>query len=37
MYVLLKQSSWTEHPVSLYHYRSQSGEEVDVVLEDRAR
>lgn len=32
---LLKQSSWTEHPVSLYHYRSQSGEEVDVVLEDR--
>jgi len=33
---LLKQSSWTEHPVSLFHYRSQSGEEVDVVLEDRA-
>lgn len=33
---LLKQNSWTEHPVSLYHYRSQSGEEVDVVLEDRA-
>lgn len=33
---LLKQSSWTEHPVSLYHYRSQGGEEVDVVLEDRA-
>ena len=33
---ILKQSSWTEHPVSLYHYRSQSGEEVDVVLEDRA-
>ncbi|CAK7031337.1 MAG: putative protein [Desulfovibrio sp.] len=33
---LLKQSSWTEHPVTLYHYRSQSGEEVDVVLEDRA-
>ncbi|MEA4855377.1 ATP-binding protein [Solidesulfovibrio sp.] len=33
---LLKQSSWTEHPVSLYHYRSQSGEEVDVILEDRA-
>lgn len=33
---LLKQSSWTEHLVSLYHYRSQSGEEVDVVLEDRA-
>ena len=33
---LLKQSSWTEYPVSLYHYRSQSGDEVDVVLEDRA-
>jgi predicted AAA+ superfamily ATPase len=33
---LLKQSSWTEHPVTLYHYRSQGGEEVDVVLEDRA-
>jgi predicted AAA+ superfamily ATPase len=33
---LLKQTSWTEHPVSLYHYRSQSGEEVDLVLEDRA-
>ena len=33
---LLKQSSWTEHPVTLYHYRSQSGAEVDVVLEDRA-
>jgi len=32
---LLKQSSWTEHPVTLYHYRSQSGKEVDVVLEDR--
>jgi predicted AAA+ superfamily ATPase len=33
---LLKQSGWTKHPVTLYHYRSQSGEEVDVVLEDRA-
>ncbi len=33
---LLKQSSWTKHPVTLYHYRSQSGEEVDVILEDRA-
>ncbi len=33
---LLRQSGWTEHPVSLYHYRSQSGEEIDVVLEDRA-
>ena len=33
---LLKQSSWTDHPVSLFHYRSQNGEEVDIVLEDRA-
>ena len=33
---LLKQSSWTEHPVTLYHYRSQNGEEVDLILEDRA-
>jgi predicted AAA+ superfamily ATPase len=33
---LLRQSSWTGHPAALYHYRSQSGEEVDVVLEDRA-
>ena len=32
---LLKQSSWTKHPAALYHYRSQSGEEVDLVLEDR--
>ncbi|MDL2328187.1 ATP-binding protein [Desulfosarcina sp. OttesenSCG-928-A07] len=32
----LKQSTWTEHPVSLYHYRAQNGEEVDLVLEDRA-
>ncbi|MCL1908649.1 MAG: ATP-binding protein [Holophagaceae bacterium] len=31
---LLKQSSWTEHYVNLFHYRSQNGEEVDVVLED---
>ena len=33
---LLKQNSWTKHPVTLYHYRSQSGEEVDMILEDRA-
>ncbi|MDR1242142.1 MAG: ATP-binding protein [Deltaproteobacteria bacterium] len=33
---LLRQSGWSAHPVTLYHYRSQSGEEVDVVLEDRA-
>jgi len=33
---LQKQSSWTQHPAALYHYRSQSGDEVDLVLEDRA-
>ncbi|MDR0826540.1 MAG: ATP-binding protein [Desulfovibrio sp.] len=33
---LQKQSSWTDHPVTLYHYRSQSGDEVDMVMEDRA-
>jgi predicted AAA+ superfamily ATPase len=33
---LLKQSTWTQHPASLFHYRSQGGEEVDIVLEDRA-
>jgi predicted AAA+ superfamily ATPase len=33
---LLKQSSWTKHPATLYHYRSQNGEEADVLLEDRA-
>jgi predicted AAA+ superfamily ATPase len=33
---LLRQSSWTTHPVSLYHYRSQNGDEADIVLEDRA-
>ena len=33
---ILKQATWTEHSVDLYHYRSQSGDEVDIVLEDRA-
>lgn len=33
---LLKQATWTGHPVDLFHYRSQSGEEVDIVLEDRS-
>lgn len=30
-----KQSGWTEHPVRLYHYRTQAGEEADLLLEDR--
>jgi predicted AAA+ superfamily ATPase len=32
---ILKQSSWTAHPARLYHYRSQNGEEIDLLLEDR--
>jgi predicted AAA+ superfamily ATPase len=32
---ILKQSGWTEHPAKLYHYRSQAGEETDLLLEDR--
>jgi predicted AAA+ superfamily ATPase len=31
-----RQASWSATEVSLYHYRSQSGDEVDLVLEDRA-
>jgi predicted AAA+ superfamily ATPase len=31
-----KQSSWTQHPVRLFHYRSQAGEEIDLLLEDRS-
>jgi predicted AAA+ superfamily ATPase len=33
---ILKQSSWTEHPARLYHYRSQTGEKIDLLLEDRS-
>ena len=33
---LLKQAGWTDHPASLWHYRSHAGEEIDVILEDRA-
>jgi predicted AAA+ superfamily ATPase len=31
-----RQASWSDHPAELYHYRSYSGEEVDLVLEDRS-
>jgi predicted AAA+ superfamily ATPase len=31
-----KQSGWTQHPARLFHYRSQTGEEIDLLLEDRA-
>jgi len=30
---LFKHASWSEEPVGLYHFRSQSGHEVDVVIE----
>jgi predicted AAA+ superfamily ATPase len=33
---ILKQVSWADRQVSVYHFRSQAGREVDVVLEDRA-
>ena len=33
---VLKQSGWTDYQAKLYHYRSHSGEEVDLLLEDRA-
>lgn len=33
---ILRQNTWTDHPAMLYHYRSQSGEEIDLLLEDRA-
>jgi predicted AAA+ superfamily ATPase len=31
-----RQATWSTHQAELYHYRTQSGEEVDLVLEDRA-
>jgi hypothetical protein len=31
-----KQVSWADRPVTIYHFRSAAGREVDVVLEDRA-
>lgn len=33
---LLKQISWNKSLVDLFHYRTQSGAEVDIVLEDRS-
>jgi len=33
---LKKQATWCETDVSLYHFRAQSGQEVDIVMEDRA-
>jgi predicted AAA+ superfamily ATPase len=33
---ILKQTGWTEHPVRLHHYRSQAGDEADLLLEDRS-
>jgi predicted AAA+ superfamily ATPase len=32
---LLKHASWSDEPVGLYHFRSQAGQEVDVVIEGR--
>ena len=34
---LHKQASWCELQIRLYHFRSLTGQEVDLVLEDRAR
>jgi predicted AAA+ superfamily ATPase len=31
-----RQATWSDHDVTLYHYRSQGGDEVDLLLEDRA-
>lgn len=33
---LVKQASYSDRAPSLYHYRTQSGEEVDILMEDRA-
>ena len=33
---MMKQAGWTEHPARLYHYRSQTGDEIDLLLEDRS-
>lgn len=33
---LKKLSSWAPQPIELYHFRTQTGAEVDLVLEDRA-
>ncbi|MEE8524347.1 MAG: DUF4143 domain-containing protein [Thermoanaerobaculia bacterium] len=33
---LRKQATWAETPVSVYHYRTAAGREVDLILEDSA-
>jgi len=33
---LLKQASWSDQMVKMYHFRTQIGQEVDIILEDRA-
>jgi len=33
---LIKQISWNEKKPSIFHFRTQAGQEVDIVLEDRA-
>ena len=33
---LRKQITWSQHQPSLFHFRTQTGQEVDIVLEDRA-
>ncbi|MBF0452564.1 MAG: ATP-binding protein [Candidatus Magnetomorum sp.] len=33
---IYKQASWSKTSVSLFHYRNQAGNEVDIVLEDRS-
>lgn len=32
---LRKQASWASHPVSLFHYRTTTGREVDIILENQ--
>jgi hypothetical protein len=32
---LRKQASWAGHPVSLFHYRTTTGREVDIILENQ--
>jgi predicted AAA+ superfamily ATPase len=33
---ILRQSGWAEHPVRLYHYRLHTGDEIDLLLEDKS-
>ena len=34
VFELMKQATWSEHAVRLFHFRSQKGAKVDIVLED---